>query len=149
MLTGGLQYHDGKLIVPVSSIEVFELLNDPCCANHGLVHALDASTGDILWTYHTTEPAVHYGEYQGPSGAPVWSTPTVDPVRNMAFFGTGQNYSEPATHTSDAIIAVDLDTGAERWVFQAREGDVWNNHTPATSGGKDFDFGASPMLTDD
>ncbi len=149
MLTGGLQHHDGKLIVPVSSIEVFELLNDPCCANHGLVHALDATTGDVLWTYHTTEPAVHYGDYQGPSGAPVWSTPTVDPGRNLVFFGTGQNYSEPATHTSDAIIAVDLDTGAERWVFQAREGDVWNNHTPVAGVGKDFDFGASPILTED
>ena len=149
MLTGGLQYHNGKLIVPVSSIEVFQPLNDPCCANHGLVHALDATTGDKLWTYHTTEPAVNYGDYQGPSGAPVWSTPTVDPTRELVYFGTGQNYSEPATGTSDAIIAVDLNTGAERWVFQAREGDVWNNHTPAAQTGDDFDFGASPILTED
>ncbi len=149
MLTGGMQYHNGKLIVPVSSIEVFQPLNDPCCSNHGTVRALDAVSGDNLWTYHTTEPAVNYGEYQGPSGAPVWSTPTIDPERNLVLFGTGQNYSEPATHTSDAVIAVDLDTGEERWVFQAREDDVWNNHAPGVQNGKDFDFGASPILLDD
>ncbi|RLP54213.1 MAG: hypothetical protein D6160_11135 [Ketobacter sp.] len=149
MLTGGMLFHDGKLIVPVSSIEVFTPIVEPCCDNHGMVRAYDALTGMDLWQYHTTEAAMIYGDFQGPSGAPVWSTPTIDVARNSVYFGTGQNYSEPATMTSDAIIAVDLDTGKEKWIFQARTGDVWTLFNDDSLTGLDFDFGASPILVQD
>jgi polyvinyl alcohol dehydrogenase (cytochrome) len=75
---------------------------------------------------------------------------------------TGENTSHPGTDTSDAVIALDLDTGKEVWKFQAMAMDVWNMACSAskeTSGpncpwniaedpglGRDFDFGAGAML---
>ena len=91
---------------------------------------------------------------QGPSGAPVWTTPAIDAKRNQLYIGTGENTSSPATHTSDAIIAYDLTTGAEKWIFQGTENDAFNMACGRRMGpncpkerGPDFDFGASPVLT--
>jgi len=160
-VTGGMQYHEGKLFVPVSSKEVLATVIIPgaCCRSHGMVVALDAGTGGLLWQYHTTGEAVVSvlpGERIGPNGAPVWTTPTLDPKRNALYIGTGQNYTEPATNTSDAIISLDMDSGAVNWVFQAREQDTWNGNCEnaeslrcSDPAGHDFDFGAAPILIDD
>lgn len=160
-VTGGMQHHEGKLFVPVSSKEVLAtvIIPGPCCTSHGMLVALDAATGKVLWNYHTTGEAIESvlpGERIGPNGATVWATPTVDSKRNAIYIGTGQNYTEPATNTSDAIISLDMDTGAVNWVFQARQADTWNGHCGNTESlrcsrpaGHDFDFGAAPILLDD
>ena len=100
-------------------------------------------------------------EQQGPSGAPIWAQPTVDAKRNLVIVTTGENTSMPATNTSDAIIALDVDTGEPAWLFQAMVGDAWNAHcrgTDETSGpncpwhwdeyniGRDYDFGGSVAI---
>ncbi len=54
----------------------------------------------------------------GPSGAGIWSSPTVDLKKHMVYVTTGDNYSDPATETSDAFMAFDLDTG--NWRGRAR-----------------------------
>jgi polyvinyl alcohol dehydrogenase (cytochrome) len=68
-----------------------------------------------------------------------------------------QNYSRPITETSDAIIALDIDTGKARWAFQARNDDAWNASCEVPEGldfncskpmGHDFDFGAPPVLVE-
>jgi polyvinyl alcohol dehydrogenase (cytochrome) len=127
---------------------------------------LDARTGARLWTYHTMPDAAYTGRksrtgvrQRGPSGAPIWSTPTIDARRGLVYVTTGQNTSLPATRTSDAVIALDLATGAEKWVFQALANDVWilscrvpwersgpNCPSPGDSVLKDFDFGAAALL---
>ena len=94
---------------------------------------LDAATGAIEWVYHTMPEAEYTGDVssigvrlRGPSGAPIWSTPTVDSKRGVIYATTGENTSHPATGTSDAIIALDFETGEALWVFQALANDVWN-----------------------
>jgi polyvinyl alcohol dehydrogenase (cytochrome) len=89
----------------------------------------------------------------GPSGAPVWNTPTIDAERAQLYVGTGENMSSPATLTSDAIMALDLATGAVKWTYQATANDVWNTAcdtaTPDScppEKGPDFDFGAGTLL---
>ena len=79
----------------------------------------------------------------------MWSTPTIDAKRNRLYVGTGENLSHPATDTSDAVIALDLDGGELLWKFQATANDVWNAaclsggaNCPENAGG-DFDIGAS------
>ena len=123
-------------------------------------HALDAETGERLWqTYSIAEPATIRGvnavgaNRMGPSGAPIWNSPAVDADRGLLFVGTGENYSSPATGTSDAIIAMELATGAIRWVYQATPNDAWNSAcAPANrtncpeENGPDFDFGAAMVL---
>ena len=160
-VTGGIQYHAGKLFVPVSSKEVLATVAIPgaCCRSHGMLVTLAADTGELLWQYHTTgdaEVTVLPGERIGPNGAPVWTTPTLDIARNAIYIGTGQNYTEPATNTSDAIISLDMDSGRVNWIFQARENDTWNGNcsTPGSlrcsvPPGHDYDFGAAPILLPD
>lgn len=160
-VTGGLAYHEGKLFVPVSSKEVLATLAvpGPCCSSHGMLVALDAGTGDTVWEYHTTAAAtetVFPDRRVGPNGASVWATPTLDVARNAVYIGTGQNYTEPVTATSDAVISLDMDTGDVNWIFQARNDDAWNGNCAipdslrcADPEGYDFDFGAAPILLDD
>jgi polyvinyl alcohol dehydrogenase (cytochrome) len=131
-----------------------------CCRSHGGIVALDALTGGDVWRFGTTPQAVRTGmssvgvQLWGPSGAPVWNTPLVDVKRGLLYFGTGENYSSPATETSDAIIALDLKTGERRWVFQALANDAWNasclmqGPNCPTENGPDFDFGAAVILVE-
>ena len=162
VITGSISYHDNRLFVPVSSYEV-AVSGSPthvCCKSHGGVIALDARNGKRLWEWHATPEATLQGQnaagadIYGPSGASVWSTPAVDARRNRIYVGTGENLSHPATDTSDAIVALDMDTGEMAWRFQATPDDVWNAaclnggpNCPENAGG-DFDFGASVIIAD-
>jgi polyvinyl alcohol dehydrogenase (cytochrome) len=160
-VTGGMQYDQGKLFVPVSSKEVLATVIVPgaCCSSHGMLVALDAASGAIVWRYHTTADALQtvVPDFRvGPNGAPVWSTPTLDSKRRAIYIGTGENYTEPATATSDSIISLDMDTGEVNWVFQARANDTWNGNCEIPDSqrcpdpaGHDFDFGAAPILLED
>jgi len=168
-LTGARVLAEDRIIVPISDSGVGEGANPEfeCCAGHGAVTALRAEDGAILWEYHTMEEARYTGEVnelgvrlRGPSGAPIWSTPTVDLGRRLVYVTTGENTSHPATDTSDAVIALDLDSGAERWLFQALPLDVWNmacgrNRNQANcpdqheSVLKDYDFGGAAVLVSD
>jgi polyvinyl alcohol dehydrogenase (cytochrome) len=170
-IRGGVVIFEDKVIVPISASGVgagarpaFE-----CCVGHGAVVALSGKDGSKLWEYHTMPAATYNGrvsstgvKQRGPSGAPIWSIPLIDAKRRRVIVTTGENTSHPATETSDAVIAVELDTGKEAWKFQAFPLDVWNmacgaNKTasgpncpwniPEDPGtGRDFDFGAGAML---
>ena len=90
---------------------------------------------------------------RGPSGAAVWSTPTFDQKRDRLYVATGDNYSDPPTATSDAVLALDAKTGKLLWSRQATPGDIFNNGcgTPGKANcpsppGHDFDFGQPPVL---
>ncbi len=155
-ITGTLSIHEGKLYIPVSSTEVASAMNSEynCCTFRGSVVALDESDGALIWKTYTTEPAVKNVSLKskmGPSGAPVWSSPTIDSERNVLYIGTGENYSLPATETSDAIIAIDILTGKIKWVRQTIANDAWNAACPDKENcpenfGPDYDFGAPPIL---
>ncbi len=160
IVSGPIAHHDGRLYVPLSSFEVAAagLPTHECCRSHGGIAALEARTGKPLWRYDTTPHAVKTTvtrdgtQLWGPSGAPVWNSPTIDAARGVLYFGTGQNSSSPATGTSDAIIALDLATGERRWIFQALADDAWNaaclsgGASCPVENGPDFDFGAAVIL---
>jgi len=89
----------------------------------------------------------------GPSGAAIWSAPTIDARRGLVYVATGNLYSGPAQPQANAVIAVDLKTGAVRWSKQMTAGDVYvtncragNPNCPEMNG-PDLDFGSPPMLT--
>lgn len=145
VLTGSAVYHDGVLYQGVSSNEFF-LANDPaydCCTFRGSLVAIDAATGAQRWKAYMLPD-------QGPggdifSGASVWgSTPSIDVASNTVFVGTGQNYSVPQSavdcqrnggtpaqclppwNAKDAIVAVDMTTGALKWNTGPEKFDEWN-----------------------
>jgi len=138
---------------------LFEFGSD-CCNSHGMLQALDPYTGTIIWTYHTAPEATldKSTNRYAPNGVSIWSTPAVDAARGSVYIGTGQNYTPPTTGNEDSIVAVDINTGRPKWVFQGASGDIWNtscqaplailtkNCLPAPPGGGDLDFGAPPIL---
>lgn len=101
----------------------------------GGVAAFDRDTGELLWRDYTADPPHN--------GASVWSTVAIDPEARAVFAGSGQNYTGEAGPKSDALFALDVDSGARLWTHQTVEGDVF---TPINPGGPDADFGANPIL---
>ena len=162
MITAAPQFHKGVLYVGISSFEEVVAASPKykCCQFGGGVVALNAQTGTRIWqastiaampkATHTTKagPAAF-----GPSGAAVWSTPTFDERRDRIYVATGDNYSNPPTATSDAVLAFDAKSGKLLWSQQATSGDIYNvgcgtpakTNCPEPAGG-DFDFGEPPML---
>jgi polyvinyl alcohol dehydrogenase (cytochrome) len=157
--TGSVAIYNGNVYVPITSLEV-SLAADgtyPCCSSSGGLVALNAKTGAELWHYRVLPPAKKSGSkkngnpFFGPSGAPVWCSPTIDAKRGLVYIGTGENYSHPATNTSDALEALDMKTRKLVWNFQGTSDDIYNlacpffNNCPPPAG-PDLDFGMAPIL---
>ena len=160
-LTGAPVAHDGTVFVPVASWEESRAIGPdyPCCTFRGSVVALRARDGSLVWKEYTIpqEPKPAGTNRSGatkwgPSGAGVWGSPTIDVKRGLLYVATGDNYSSPATGTSDAIMAFDLKTGQTVWSQQMTRGDAYNSacgdrtaNCPEENG-PDFDFGSSALL---
>jgi polyvinyl alcohol dehydrogenase (cytochrome) len=158
-VTGSVAVNGGKIFVPISSTEVAAAANGDynCCFSTGGLVALDVKTGKKLWQHKVINEAVRETgkkkngkPFFGPSGGPVWCSPTIDAKRGLVYIGTGENYTNPTTTTSDAIQALDINTGRLVWNFQATTGDAYNVACPyfinCPGKGPDFDFGMAPML---
>ena len=159
-ITGSIAVTQDSVFIPLSSTEVVSAIdpNYMCCTFRGGLIALNTSNGDERWKMHTVPEPKKTGYNSnrisswGPSGAPVWSTPTIDLERGLIYIGVGQNYSHPATELSDAIIAIGIESGRVVWHKQTLSGDVWNAacvtnriNCPGDYG-PDYDIGASIIL---
>jgi polyvinyl alcohol dehydrogenase (cytochrome) len=162
MATATPRVYKGVIYQPYSSFE--EVLAGgaayQCCTFRGSVVALDAATGRKIWQTFTipdaatpTRKSPTGTQLHGPSGAGVWGTPTIDEQLGVLYVATGDNYSDPPSTTSDAVIAMDLKTGAIVWSRQLTERDAFNvgcggpqkTNCPEANG-PDFDFGQPPIL---
>ena len=165
IITGGAAYANGRLYFPVSSMEegTATIAAYQCCTFRGSVAAIDAATGKQIWktytipggssTDHSKQPRHAAAR---PSGGGVWSTPALEPARNRLYIATGDAYSQPAARTTDAIMALAMDTGRIEWVRQTLAGDAWTTACfgPDSAGrencpekaGPDYDFGSAPAL---
>jgi polyvinyl alcohol dehydrogenase (cytochrome) len=164
-ITGTAKLHEGRLYVPIASQEENAGANPwySCCKFRGNLVALQASDGKEIWRTYTTpepKPTKKSGtgvQYYGPSGATIWSSPTIDTKRKALYVATGNGYSDPDIKTADAIVAMDLGTGEILWSVQAEpdmfnwscagRGGVTGGNCPQNNG-TDVDFGASPILVD-
>lgn len=164
LITGAPQLYQNRLYVPVASGEEGLAVEATyqCCTFRGSVVALDAFSGRQIWKTYvipdapkaTTKNAKGTQQF-GPSGGGVWNSPTVDPPRHALYVGTGDAYTAPAPKTTDAVLALDMDSGKVLWSVQDLAGDAWvvscieGRGTPENcpkDAGPDFDFGASPIL---
>jgi polyvinyl alcohol dehydrogenase (cytochrome) len=167
-VTGTVAYHEGMVYIPLTSMEVTLGTHEAyeCCKGSGMVVALNAADGEEVWRHRViADSATRQGESEkgvmkfGPSGSPVWSSPTVDAKRGFLYIGTGENNSYPTTDNSDALQALDLKTGELVWNYQATGGDAYvigefyeggTAMKPCAGcpdpSGPDVDFGMAPIL---
>jgi polyvinyl alcohol dehydrogenase (cytochrome) len=167
-ITGTPKVFEGRVYVPVASGEEGAGVNPSyaCCTFRGSVAALDGVTGRRIWkTYMIAERPRPAGKNTNkvarfaPAGAGVWSSPTIDIQRRVLYVGTGDAYTEPAPKTTDAIVALGLDSGQILWAAQDSRHDAWlvgcagpfNEDKPRPENcpkdlGPDHDFGSPPML---
>jgi len=137
-ITASVTVYEGRVYVPVASLEEPESasFNYACCTIRGLVAVLDASTGKQIWKTYTLpeEPSERKTDagvkFLGPSGAGIWGPVTIDPKRQAVYVSTGNAFSAPDLGRSNAVMAMDINTGKVLWVTQAMHGDVWHTGCP-------------------
>ncbi len=161
-ITAAPAVYDGVVYVPVSSSEEFSASapDYPCCTMRGVVVALNADTGKVIWkSYMVGVPKPTRKNSAGvqlyaPSGGDVWDTPTVDPKRHAIYFGTGDAQARPVPTITDAVVALSMKTGKMLWHYQAEKNDAFvggcggpnqSENCPKPNG-PDQDIGNSPIL---
>jgi polyvinyl alcohol dehydrogenase (cytochrome) len=161
-VVGSVTFHKGVVYAPVTSADEVDA-NDPayeCCKFRGSVVALDAATGKIIWKGYTIAEEVKPTrkndagtQMYGPSGAGVWSAPTVDDKRGLVYAATGDSYTITPTDATNAVVAFDIKTGKRVWASQVLAGDAWLykcdgkpvGNCPSPQG-PDHDFSSPPLL---
>ncbi|HVY88626.1 MAG TPA: PQQ-binding-like beta-propeller repeat protein [Hyphomonadaceae bacterium] len=162
VLTGAPVLYKDHLYVPVSSWEetISSVAAYQCCTFSGSVAAIDTTTGHIDWQTHVMpEPKPSKTnaagtQMFGPAGGAIWSAPSIDAKRGLIYVTTGDSYTEVKEDSSDAVVAMDLKTGAIKWKHQMTEDDNFLTGCPPgrpsincpTPTGPDFDFGATAIL---
>lgn len=115
----------------------------------GVVRGFSAVSGQLVWAWDMGDPSItRYpppGKTYTRSTPNVWSTPAFDPDLGMVYLPVGNaspdlwggNRTATEEKYSSAIVALDIATGRERWVFQTVRHDLW-----------DYDVPAQPALVD-
>lgn len=112
--------------------------------------AMNAQTGDIVWSFQGAAPPGYPGnETWGGgqlSGATAWMHPAVDPQLGLVYwtFGNARGGSSQDGSTrpgnnlyANSIVALDAKTGVKKWHFQSVHHDIW-----------DMDNVMAPVLAD-
>jgi polyvinyl alcohol dehydrogenase (cytochrome) len=124
-ITGDVTAEKGRVFVPVSSLQETLTVNPDrsCCTSNGSAVAYDIRSGALLWqTFMIDQPLRYLGKTPegvnrfGPSGVGLLAPPTVDAARNRVYVTTANQTTGPFVPESDAVIALDLATGAKQWV---------------------------------
>ena len=171
IITQSATVFDGRVYVGVASQEEALAAFVPGyeLSFRGSMLAVDLASGAILWKTMMAPP--------GYTGVAIWgSSPAIDTKRGQVYIATGNNYSVPdatlacvaaappgpdraaclpADDYFDSIMALDMNTGAVRWVTEAIDYDAWTVDCIPFVGdgdlcpkpaGPDFDFGQAPAL---
>ena len=115
----------------------------------GVIRGYDAVTGALKWAFDPGKPDDHAplapGQTYTPSTPNSWPPFSGDEALGLVYLPMGNGspdyYGPHRTPETDrfsaAVVALDADTGAVRWVFQAVHHDLW-----------DYDLAAQPVLAD-
>jgi quinohemoprotein ethanol dehydrogenase len=152
-ITGAPRVFKGKVVIGNSGAEY---------GVRGYISAYDAETGKMVWRFYTvpgnpSEPFENKamemaaktwgGEWwKEGGGGTVWDAISYDPQLNFVYFGVGNGLEWPRGRRSagkgdnlflSSIVALNADTGAYVWHYQATPGEEW-----------DFDAVQQLMLAD-
>ncbi|MBC5785443.1 membrane-bound PQQ-dependent dehydrogenase, glucose/quinate/shikimate family [Ramlibacter sp. USB13] len=109
----------------------------------GVIRAFDIDTGDLVWAWDPGNPdrtgPLPPGETYTANSPNSWSISSVDeqlglvyvPLGNQPPDQWGANRSPAVEKYSSSVVALDLATGAPRWVFQTVHHDLWDYDVPS------------------
>jgi len=117
----------------------------------GDTRAWDATTGKLVWTFHTVPRPGEFGydswgegSAENRSGVNVWGYMSLDAARGILYMPLGAPNNDrvgidrPGNNLfSSSIVAVDANTGKYLWHFQLVHHDVW-----------DYDAQSAPLVVD-
>lgn len=115
----------------------------------GVVRAYDVKTGRLVWNWDPGNPdetaPIGPGEHYSWSSPNSWTISAADEALGLIYVPMGNQPPDqwggdrpPTTErVSSAIVALDIATGKERWVYQTVHHDLW-----------DMDIGSQPSLID-
>ena len=122
----------------------------PCCSFAGTFVAIDIPTMTLIWTWNAIPPSlVGLNKF---AGAAIWgSSPAIDTVGGIVYFGTGNNYYVPATLQAcynkntkanwetacnqvlapdnwfESVVALNIKTGTKIWAHRFTGQDAWTD----------------------
>ena len=106
--------------------------------------AWSAETGEKLWTFWTVPGPGEFGHESWADdwgawktgNAALWTQGSFDPETNLVLYGTGEpgNWHFPESRPGDnlfsnAVVAIDVDTGKLGWYFQEIPNESWDYDT--------------------
>jgi quinoprotein glucose dehydrogenase len=109
----------------------------------GVIRAYDVDTGALVWNWDSGNPDVTTplpaGQTYVVNSPNSWSISSVDEALGMVYVPMGNqppdqwggNRSPAVERYSSSVVALDLATGAVRWVFQTVHHDLWDYDVPA------------------
>ena len=109
----------------------------------GVIRAFDVNTGALVWNWDSGNPAqtapIGPGESYTANSPNSWSVFSVDEQMGLVYIPLGNQVpdqigigrSESVEKYSSSIVALDINTGADRWVRQTVHHDLWDMDVPA------------------
>jgi quinoprotein glucose dehydrogenase len=131
---------DGKLIIGGAVNDNFSIYSQS-----GVIRAFDIDSGALIWNWdsgnpNVTEPIdVAAGERYTSNSPNSWSIFSYDEALGLVYIPLGNEVPDqlgmgrsPASEEhSSSIVALDIRTGAKRWVRQTVHHDLWDMDVPA------------------
>lgn len=141
----GFYYSTSPPVVARDRVIIGGAVNDNVRANEpsGVIRAYDVYTGKLLWNWDPGNPdetaPIAAGQTYSASSPNSWSISSADETLGLVYIPLGNQVpdqwggrrSENSERFSSSIVALDLDSGQLRWVFQTVRHDLWDMDVPA------------------
>ena len=128
--------HDGLVFVSTVPVSIGGIYVG---GDRGVLHALDAGTGEVVWTFDTVLGDDLWGNPEVNSGGGAWYPPAVDVERGLVYWGVanpapfpgtaefpnGTSRPGPNLYTNSAV-ALELATGELVWYHQVIPHDIFD-----------------------
>ncbi|MCF1492612.1 membrane-bound PQQ-dependent dehydrogenase, glucose/quinate/shikimate family [Agrobacterium vitis] len=141
----GYYYSTSPPVIAAGKIIIGGAVNDNYSTKEqsGVIRAFDVQTGALVWNWDSGNPGqtqpLADGQKYTANSPNSWSVFSVDeqlglvyiPLGNQVPDQLGMNRSANVEKYSSSVVALDLNTGADRWVQQFVHHDLWDMDVPA------------------
>lgn len=155
----GSYYSTSPVVVTRKLVIVGGTVLDNVSTNEtsGVIRAFDIDSGALVWNWDSGNPEatapIAAGQQYTANSPNSWSISSVDESLGMVYVPMGNQPPDqwgakrsPAVERfSSSVVALDLATGAVRWVFQTVHHDLWDYDVPSQPGLIDLTIGGQTV----